>query len=215
MNPKSLRQHVVEHYGGKSLSNGAASRLVELATSLSAAGPASASGGVRRGRWLIGALAASVAVLAAGNGYFALQARDARARLDQATRKFAAHMDDQQVPGGPPGDGRSSPIRLVALRVCATWCSNCATIGPLFEDLQEKYGEDRVRFAFIDITDERTRTQYREQAGHECAAWMAGECKEAGVIRLFDCRRQKVLADVSSAEDVPGLEAAIRLAMGD
>ncbi len=215
MNPKSLRQHVIEHYGGKSLSNEAASRLVELATASSVVEPTSTAGGVRRGRWLIGALAASVAVLAAGNVYFALQARDARDRLEQATRSFAAHMDDHRSPGAPPGDGESSPMRLVAMRVCSNLCTNCATIGPLFKDLQEKYGEDRLRFELINITDEQTRTQYREQAGHDCAAWMAGECKEPGVIRLFDCRHQKILADVSSAEDVPRLEQAIRAAMGD
>lgn len=191
MNPKGLREHLVEHYADQSLPADKVEALV-------AAAGRSAPDGQRR---VIYALAACVGLLILSNAYFAYQGR--------SEKSVPAIVQD--VSADPVADMPTA--RLVALKVCADWCTNCATIVPLFEQLQKRYADAPVRFASLNISSDESREAALARMKYPCAGWAVGQCNAAGEIKLFDCKTSKLLASVTNAEQLPRLERVLAIVL--
>jgi len=221
---KGLREHLSEHYAGKTLPAATVARLTSLVSVPATASPVQRIRFPARPRRLAYGLAACVAALALGNAYFVVENRGLRSRVaelshdlvsarGELTAQMNGHNFEPEPTSGVPDSPAKGGANLVAMRVCANWCQNCAVIQPMFQRLEQKYDGRSIRFVDLNISNDATRRQCSQTLGLDCGEWMIQQCDAAGTILLFDCEGHRLLASLSDADQLPRLEQVLDAAL--
>ncbi|MEM7479840.1 MAG: thioredoxin family protein [Acidobacteriota bacterium] len=111
------------------------------------------------------------------------------------------------VPVGA-ADGPAEP-KLVAVKFHADWCGSCKKMGPLFEDLSNKYDGKSVLFVTLDLTNGTTRAQ----AEFLAAALGFGDAYAAhpgtGFVLLLDGATRKPLVKLTADQSIKEMGAEL------
>ena len=98
----------------------------------------------------------------------------------------------------------ASPETL-AVKFHADWCGSCKRMGPVFEDLRNKYDGQPVLFVELDLTNGTTRAQ----AEYLATALGFGEVYAAnqgtGFILLLDATSRQTLAKLTADQDIKAM----------
>jgi len=104
-----------------------------------------------------------------------------------------------------------TPPKLIAVKFHADWCSVCRTMGPVFEDLQNKMDGSNVLFVKLDFTNNQTRHQ-ANLLGAELGLSniLKQNYKRTGFVLVIDANTKKVLKKLTVDDDVYSMETKIK-----
>lgn len=101
----------------------------------------------------------------------------------------------------------------VAVKFHADWCARCPTIGPVFNELTEKYGTHSILFVTLDVTDEARRRQAEYLTRDLGLEWLWDEPVQTGLIKLVSRSRRQVLTTLSDVDKKPEMERMLARAL--
>jgi len=198
MNRTPLRDQIQQFYAGRALSPGTEETLKSLILE-------GRGGGIRRaavtGRLVWAAAWAASLLLAVTAAYYAGSARGHDAAGGILT------------PEGLVGTQATVVPDYVAVKFHADWCARCPTIGPVFNELTEKYGTHSILFVTLDLTDETRRKQAEYLTRDLGMEWLWDESHETGVIKLISRSQRRVLTTLTDIEKTPQLERMLAEAL--
>ncbi len=186
---KTLQDLIQAHYADQSLPPESAARLEALAT----AETSKQSSATRP--WKLGMIAASLLGLAFLAGFSVSQ------------------MTDRAVPGMPVSNAVDAPVDLVAVNIHADWCNRSPTVGPIFSELVDGYGNRPILFVTLDITTDQTRLQARQLAANLDIPGVFDAPFESGMIKLIDRRRGELLVALTGEDQMPAMEGLLAQAV--
>ena len=103
---------------------------------------------------------------------------------------------------------------VIAVKFHADWCGSCKVMGPVFEDLQEKYDTQSVLYIVLD----HTRTYNRRQSQYLATTlgldkvW-AEYGGKTGFILLIDGESRKVLNTLTRENNLKQMGASLLAAV--
>ena len=198
--PKSLRQHLKEHYANESMTPTTLGELCAMATASDTYARSDIAD--PRGRRLAAtcAIAAVIAILAIPVAYqFGRRAGTSRPAV-------AAHPLQQTE--REAGSHDLAP-ELVAVRLHADWCNHCPQIAPVFERVQREYGMKPVLLVTLDLTDDLRRHQSEQLADAIGVRWVLDQKLHTGTIALVDRHAEEILTVLTDPKEWPQLVSAL------
>jgi thiol-disulfide isomerase/thioredoxin len=205
MSTRTLKDHLVEHYGGMDLPPQVVRRLGALAD---AEGEADVSHKLAlRSRWTPVGVAVCIVLLATSVGL----------QVYQIARRPAALL--VQRPAEPVSGWRAEPVdsggapRLVAVKFHIDGCPYAAETAPLFAALIDKYAEKPVVFAKYDMTTPARMAQSKNLARALGVEWLYEGAYQSGMIELVDRESGQVLAKVTKRNELETIEQALDQAL--
>lgn len=206
MTDKKLRDHLVDFYGGRLLSDEREVRLVAMARR--GAPRKEAVMPARSGR-ILTILAAAAVLVVALVGLYAN-----RSGTDGSKAGLAVTATEREG-RGPSPDSMEVP-NLVAVKIHADWCARTPVVDPIFTDLTEKYGNQPILFVTLDITDDVLRRQSELLASNlQIGNAVFAEPFESGMVKLIDRSKGEVLAVLRDEAEAPTMESALAQALTD
>jgi len=98
---------------------------------------------------------------------------------------------------------------VVAVKFHADWCGSCKKMGPVFEDLGNKYDGRSVLFVTLDLTNTTTRTQAEYMAAALGFGDVYAENAGTGFILLLDGDSRKQVAKLTADQDIKVMGAEL------
>lgn len=100
--------------------------------------------------------------------------------------------------------------KVLAVKFHADWCGSCKAMGPIFEDLTNKFDSKPILFVTLD----QTTTTKKRQSEYLAAALGIGESwpeygGKTGFILLFDAHHKQVLGKLTRQQDIKQMGAAL------
>lgn len=207
MNPKPLGAHVHDYYASQTLPESSARRLTGIADAWERAEHRAPRPGGSPNHGLY-ALAASIALLAVGNLYWAMEQRSLRQGLLAIRTPAPAPISAPLIQ-----TGYGTP-RLAAVQTVMANCPQCPNIRCVFSELAAKHADQPILFLTADLTNEQTRRQWERLAEAVGLEWVASQCCQTGSIQLADLNEKKILGKLTRKEEQPELEQLLQKALG-
>ena len=204
MSRRTIKDMVKDYYADQSLP---AERLARLKGLAGGGDPMSLAdtertGGSRRRRGVHLLMAAGIAVPAFVAGYFVSHlAGSAPPMTTRSASDSAAAADLSALPD------------LVAVNIRADWCRRSPEVAPIFTEFTDKYGNEPILFVTMDITDEQSRMQAHYLASSLSIDPVFDKPFESGMIKLVDRKRGAIVATLTGAEQIPGMEGLLAQAL--
>ncbi|MEM9557824.1 MAG: thioredoxin domain-containing protein [Acidobacteriota bacterium] len=108
------------------------------------------------------------------------------------------------MPVAAAGAAPAEP-EIMAVKFHADWCGSCKRMGPVFEDLRNKYDGKPVLFVELDLTNGTTRTQAEFLASALGFGDVYAQNQGTGFILLLDGDSRKQLAKLTSDQDIKAM----------
>ena len=114
----------------------------------------------------------------------------------------------------PVTDAETPQAKIIAVKFHADWCGYCKAMGPIFEELQEKFDQEPVLYVEFDQTREFGRRQaaYMADVLGLGDAWAAHGGK-TGFVLLIDAKTKRVLQHLSHEQNLKQMGAALQEAV--
>ena len=106
-------------------------------------------------------------------------------------------------------DAAPSQPEIVAVKFHADWCGSCKRMGPVFEDLRNKYDGKPVLFVELDLTNGTTRSQAEYLAAALGFGDVYAQNQGTGFILLLDGESGKQLAKLTADQNIKAMGAEI------
>ncbi|GEM_PF-650487 len=104
----------------------------------------------------------------------------------------------------------AAEAELVVLKFHADWCGSCKTMGPVLEDLQNKFDGKAVLFLEFDRTNRSTEHQAMLLADVMDISPLYSEQKGTGYLLLVDAESGKVLDRFTKADTLKEMSKRIQ-----
>lgn len=98
---------------------------------------------------------------------------------------------------------------LLAVKFHADWCGSCKKMGPIFEDLTNKYDGKPVLFVTLDLTNGTTRAQAEYLAASLGFGDVYAQNQGTGFILLLDGKSRKQVAKLTSDQNIKVMGAEL------
>ena len=98
---------------------------------------------------------------------------------------------------------------IIAVKFHADWCGSCKRMGPVFEDLRNKYDGKPVLFVELDLTNGTTRTQAEYLASALGFGDVYAQNNGTGFILLLDGKSRKQLDKLTADQSIKAMGAKI------
>lgn len=207
MTEKPLSGHLQDYYERQSLPESTARRLAGMTEEWDIGSRRAAqrtSPGAHRVQY---ALAASIALLAAANLYWAFEQRALRLDLTEVRAAGGGTFSAPMIQ-----TGLGAP-RLAAVQTVMANCPQCPTIRCVFRELAAKNADQPILFLTADLTNEQTRQQWEKLAGVFGMDWVTPQCGQSGVIQVADLNEKRILGKLTRREEQPELEKLLKRAL--
>ncbi len=102
----------------------------------------------------------------------------------------------------------ASTPKLIAVKFHADWCGSCKKMGPVFEDLRNKFDQKPVLFVQMDFTNSTTRHQSQLLGAALGISPIIEENQGTGFILLLDSQ-QKVQEKFTADQGFKDMSALI------
>lgn len=113
--------------------------------------------------------------------------------------------------GFAASEGATAPApKLIAVKYHADWCGSCKKMGPVFEDLRDKYDGEPVLFVTLDRTNRTTRSQADFLAASLGIGDSAARHAGTGFVVVYDATHRTELAKLTADQDIKAMGAALR-----
>lgn len=106
-------------------------------------------------------------------------------------------------------DAAPAEPEILAVKFHADWCGSCKRMGPVFEDLRNKYDGKPILFVELDLTNGTTRSQAEYLASALGFGDVYAQNQGTGFILLLDGKSRKQLAKLTSDQDIKAMGAKI------
>ena len=102
---------------------------------------------------------------------------------------------------------------ILAVKFHADWCGSCKRMGPVFDDLRNKYDGQPVLFVELDLTNGTTRSQAELLASALGFGEVYAKNQGTGFILLLDGDSRQQLTKLTADQDIKamGKEIVARL----
>ncbi len=99
---------------------------------------------------------------------------------------------------------------IIAVKFHADWCGSCKAMGPVFEELQDKFDTQPVLYVVLDHTQEfdRQQSQFLATSLGLDKIW-AKYGNKTGFILLVDGKTQEVVMTLTHKQDLKQMGAAL------
>ncbi|MEM6797137.1 MAG: thioredoxin domain-containing protein, partial [Acidobacteriota bacterium] len=94
------------------------------------------------------------------------------------------------------------------------WCGSCKKMGPVFEDLANKYDGESVLFVTLDLTNKTTRAQAEYMAASLGFGDVYAQNQGTGFILLLDGTSKKQLAKLTADQNIKAMGAELVRQLG-
>ncbi|MEO1370645.1 MAG: thioredoxin domain-containing protein, partial [Acidobacteriota bacterium] len=91
----------------------------------------------------------------------------------------------------------------------ADWCGSCKRMGPVFEDLRNKYDGKSVLFVELDLTNGTTKNQAEFMASALGFGDVYAQNQGTGFILLLDGKTRQQLAKLTADQNIKAMGAEI------
>lgn len=98
---------------------------------------------------------------------------------------------------------------VVAVKFHADWCGSCKRMGPVFEDLRNKYDGESVLFVELDLTNGTTKSQAEFMASALGFGDVYAQNQGTGFILLLDGKTRQQLAKLTADQNIKAMGAEI------
>ena len=98
---------------------------------------------------------------------------------------------------------------LVAVKFHADWCGSCKRMGPVFEDLRNKYDGESILFVELDLTNGTTRTQAEYLAAALGFGDVYAQNQGTGFILLLDGKSKQQVAKLTADQNIKEMGAEL------
>ncbi|MEM9290477.1 MAG: thioredoxin domain-containing protein [Acidobacteriota bacterium] len=105
--------------------------------------------------------------------------------------------------------GEPAEPELLAVKFHADWCGSCKKMGPVFEDLQNKYDGKSVLFVTLDLTNNTTRSQAEYLASALGFGDVYAKNSGTGFILLLDGDSKEQVAKLTASQDIKAMGAEL------
>ena len=107
--------------------------------------------------------------------------------------------------------GAEAPAKpdLLAVKFHADWCGSCKKMGPVFEDLRNKYDGKSVLFVTLDLTNGTTRSQAQYMAAALGFGDVYAQNTGTGFILLLDGDSRQQVAKLTADQDIKAMGAQL------
>ena len=106
-------------------------------------------------------------------------------------------------------DAGPAQPEIMAVKFHADWCGSCKRMGPIFEDLRNKYDGKPVLFVELDLTNGTTRSQAEYLASALGFGDVYAQNQGTGFILLLDGTSRKQLAKLTADQNIKAMGAKI------
>jgi len=120
-----------------------------------------------------------------------------------------------QVSASAPSRGASPEApQMLVVKFHADWCGSCKAMGPVYEDMTNKFDKDSALFVKLDFTNASTS----KQAEYNAAALGLNSAWEqygntTGFILLIDANSKKILDKLGPADNWKEMQARFKAAL--
>ncbi|MEM1182291.1 MAG: thioredoxin domain-containing protein [Acidobacteriota bacterium] len=98
---------------------------------------------------------------------------------------------------------------VLAVKFHADWCGSCKRMGPVFEDLRNKYDGKSVLFVELDLTNGTTKAQAEFMASALGFGDVYAQNQGTGFILLLDGTSRQKLAKLTADQNIKAMGAEI------
>jgi thiol-disulfide isomerase/thioredoxin len=102
----------------------------------------------------------------------------------------------------------AKPMQPLAVLISADWCMNCKIIKPKLQEAYKGF-EGKIKFASLDVTDDRTFMKAKQQAFALGVPKLLDGSISTGWVALFD-RQGKQVGELKQDMSVPDMQKALQ-----
>lgn len=105
--------------------------------------------------------------------------------------------------------------KVIAVKFHADWCGSCKAMGPVFEEMQDKYDQQPVLYVRLDLTREagRRQAQYMVHAlGMGDNIW-SEYGRKTGFILLVNAETREVIKKLTPDQNLKAMGASLQEAV--
>ncbi|MEM6454711.1 MAG: thioredoxin domain-containing protein [Acidobacteriota bacterium] len=99
--------------------------------------------------------------------------------------------------------------QVIAVKFHADWCGSCKKMGPVFEDLTNKYDGKPILFVELDLTNSTTRAQAELLASALGFGDVYAANQGTGFILLLDGKSRQKLAKLTADQNIKAMGAEL------